>query len=60
MQLNCTVGIPDTGDPPSLETALDNIREYAPLARLMGFTSAECFVRWNLIEPSLGQFDFTH
>lgn len=60
MQLNCTVGIPDTGDPPSLETALNNIREYGPLARLMGFTSAECFVRWNLIEPTPGQFDFTH
>ncbi len=60
MQLNCTVGIPDTGDPPSLETALDNIREYAPLARLMGFTSAECFVRWNLIELSPGNFDFSH
>lgn len=60
MQINCTVGIPDTGDPPSLVTALDNIREYAPLARLMGFTSTECFVRWNLIEPSPGQFDFTH
>ncbi len=60
MQINCTIGIPDTGDPPSLVTALDNIREYAPLARLMGFTSAECFVRWNLIEPTPGNFDFTH
>lgn len=60
MQINCTIGIPDTGDPPSLETALDNIREFGPLARLMGFTSAECFVRWNLIEPEPGRFDFTH
>lgn len=60
MQINCTIGIPDTGDPPSLEVALDNIREYGPLARLMGFTSAECFVRWNLIEPAPGRFDFTH
>ncbi|MBX3178423.1 MAG: beta-galactosidase [Candidatus Hydrogenedentes bacterium] len=60
MQITCTIGIPDTGDPPSLETALNNIREFGPLARLMGFTSAECFVRWNLIEPAPGHFDFTH
>lgn len=60
MKITCTIGIPDVGDPPSLETALNNVREYGPLARLMGFTSAECFVRWNLIETQLGQFDFTH
>ncbi|HRK35688.1 MAG TPA: beta-galactosidase, partial [Candidatus Hydrogenedentes bacterium] len=60
MKVTCTIGIPDVGDPPSLDVALDNIREYGPLARLLGFTSAECFVRWNLIETEPGRFDFTH
>ncbi|GMW00105.1 MAG: hypothetical protein AMXMBFR84_12430 [Candidatus Hydrogenedentota bacterium] len=60
MAITCTVGIPDEGDPPPLETALDNIREYAPLAKLLGFTSVECFVRWNLIELQPGAFDFSH
>ncbi|MBX7259290.1 MAG: beta-galactosidase [Candidatus Hydrogenedentes bacterium] len=60
MQINCTVGIPDVGNPPSLAVALENIREYAPLARLLGFTSVECFVRWDLLEPREGEFDFTH
>ncbi len=58
--LTCTVGIPDVGNPPSLETALANIREYAPLAKLLGFTSVECFVRWDLIETQPGVFDFSH
>ncbi|MCC6487656.1 MAG: family 14 glycosylhydrolase [Candidatus Hydrogenedentes bacterium] len=59
-ELTCTVGIPDVGNPPSLQTALDNIREYAPLAKLLGFNSIECFVRWDLLEPRPGEFDFTH
>ncbi|MFA6239861.1 MAG: family 14 glycosylhydrolase [Candidatus Hydrogenedentales bacterium] len=60
MQINCTVGIPDVGNPPSLAVALENIREYAPLAKLLGFTSVECFVRWDLLEPREGEFDFSH
>jgi hypothetical protein len=60
MQITCTVGIPDIGNPPSLEIAIDNIREYAPLAKLLGFTSVECFVRWDLIEPQPGEYDFSH
>lgn len=60
MAVTCTVGIPDTGNPPSLDTALEAIREYAPLARLLGFTSAECFVRWDLLERRPGEFDFSH
>lgn len=60
MRLNCTVGIPDIGNPPSLEQALDNIREYAPVAKVLGFTSVECFVRWDMIEPERGRFDFSH
>ncbi len=60
IRINCTVGIPDVGNPPSLEQSLDNIREYAPLAKVLGFTSVECFVRWDMIEPQQGQFDFSH
>lgn len=60
MRINCTVGIPDIGNPPPLETAMDNIREYAPLAKVLGFTSIECFVRWDLLEPKQGHFDFSH
>ncbi len=60
MEIHATVGIPDIGNPPPLEVALDHIREYAPLARLLGFTSVECYVRWDLIEPQPGKFDFRH
>ena len=60
MQINCTVGIADVGNPPPLEKSLDNVREYAPLAKVLGFTSIECFVRWDMIEPQPGVFDFSH
>lgn len=60
MFITCTVGIPDTGYPPSRDAALNNIREYAPLAKVLGFTSIECFVRWDLIEPRPGEFNFAH
>lgn len=60
MEITCTVGIEDVGDPPSLENSLNSIREYAPLAKLLGFTSIECFVRWDMIEPQPGVFDFSH
>jgi len=58
MRINCTVGIEDTGNPP-LTQSLDNLREYAPLAKALGFTSVECFVRWDVIEPQRDQFDFS-
>ncbi|MBI5093412.1 MAG: beta-galactosidase, partial [Candidatus Hydrogenedentes bacterium] len=60
MRINCTVGIADTGNPPPLEQSLDNLREYAPLAKALGFTSVECFVRWDMIEPRRNRFDFSH
>lgn len=60
MQITCTVGIADTGNPPPLEQSLDNLREYAPLAKVLGFTSVECFVRWDMIEPRKNEFDFSH
>jgi hypothetical protein len=60
MQINCTVGIADVGNPPPLAASLENIREYAPLAKVLGFTSIECFVRWDMIEPHPGAFDFSH
>lgn len=60
MEITCTVGIEDVGNPPSLENSLANIREYGPLAKLLGFTSIECFVRWDMLEPEQGRFDFSH
>ncbi|MCB9769449.1 MAG: family 14 glycosylhydrolase [Candidatus Omnitrophica bacterium] len=60
MEITCTVGIEDVGNPPSLSNSLDNIREYAPLAKVLGFTSIECFVRWDMLEPGPGHFDFSH
>ena len=60
MQLTCTVGIPDVGNPPSIDLALENIREYGPVAKALGFTSIECFVRWDMIEPRPGEFNFSH
>ncbi|MCG3199929.1 MAG: hypothetical protein GHCLOJNM_04457 [bacterium] len=60
MEITCTVGIEDIGNPPSLANSLANVREYVPLARLLGFTSVECFVRWDMLEPREREFDFSH
>lgn len=60
MEISSSVGVMGVGVPQDLKNALDNMREYAPLAKTLGFTSAECFVRWDLLEPSPGVFDFSH
>jgi len=60
MEISISVGIKGVGVPQDLKPALDNIREYAPLVKVLGFTSVECFVRWDLLEPQPGVFDFSH
>lgn len=60
MEVVCTAGISHLSDPQSEEASLDNIQELAPLAKVLGFTSIEAYVRWDLLEPKPGEFDFSH
>ncbi len=60
MEIVTTAGIPVHGAPDSLKGSLENIRELAPLARVLGFTSIEAYIPWDQIEPQEGQFDFSY
>jgi len=60
MEIVTTAGVPVHGTPDSLHSAVENVRELAPLARVLGFTSIEVYIPWDLIEPKEGQFDFTY
>lgn len=43
----------------TLETDLRRMRELVPLAKVLGFTSIESYVRWDWLEPNReGEFDF--
>ncbi len=60
MDLVTTGGITVRGDGvSSLARDLDNLRNLAPLARVLGFNAIEAYMRWNVIEPEQeGLFDF--
>lgn len=61
MDLVTTAGIGVRGDASSLSSDLSNIREFAPLAKVLGFSAIEVYVRWNLLEPvKEGEFDFSY
>jgi hypothetical protein len=60
MEVVCSAGIVLTADEDSRRQSIDNLRELAPLARVLGFTSIEAYVRWDILEPQPGQFDFSH
>lgn len=60
MELVTTAGIAVSGqDEAALASSLDALADYAPLARVLGFTSVETYVAWNTLEPEAeGSFDF--
>lgn len=35
------------------------LREFLPLAKALGFTAIESYVRWNYVEPQMGTFDWS-
>lgn len=60
MQIACSAGISVQGDRTTLETSLASLSEYSPLAKVLGFTSIETYVRWDLMETVPGEFDFSY
>ncbi|MCG3195870.1 MAG: hypothetical protein GHCLOJNM_00339 [bacterium] len=58
-ELVCSAGVDHRGDMESLRKSIDTVRELAPLARVLGFTSVESYVRWDFVEPREGEFDFS-
>ncbi|MCA9447815.1 MAG: family 14 glycosylhydrolase, partial [Candidatus Omnitrophica bacterium] len=59
IQLVTTAGFNSKGTPDTLDMELEMVDEFAPLAKVLGFTSIESYVRWNWLEPETeGQFDF--
>ena len=58
MQLVTTAGVDVRGEWDSLASSLDAMRELAPLAKVLGFTSIESYVTWKRIELAEGEFDF--
>lgn len=61
MDLVTTAGISVLGGAENLTADLANMRELAPLAKVLGFNAIEMYVRWNVIEPQReGEFDFNY
>ena len=62
MDLVTTAGITVHGDGvSSLKSDLNNLHNFAPLAKVLGFNAIEAYMRWNVIEPEQeGVFDFTY
>ncbi len=59
MELVTTAGVDVVGDRSALEASLEAMNDWAPLARVLGFTSIESYVTWKRLEPEReGEFDF--
>lgn len=59
MQLVTTVGA-DATTPGGLEQALASMRELCPLAKALGFSAVESYVKWWFVEPEPGRFDWSY
>lgn len=58
VQRVCSAGVAVLGGPDTLQSSLDALHELAPLAKVLGFTSIESYVRWDRVEVREGEFDF--
>ncbi len=56
----CSAGVEVLGREGTLERSLANLREQAPLAKALGFNGIEAYVRWDLVEPEPGRFDWSY
>ncbi len=54
-----TIGGFDIGSPEELPGVLAQLKQQLPRMKAAGVTSHETYVRWNLVEKSPGQFDFS-
>jgi hypothetical protein len=60
ISLTTTAGIDVAGGMDTLDASLAAMREYVPLAKVLGFTSIESYVTWKRLEPAAeGVFDFS-
>ncbi len=60
MQIVCSAGVDTDGSLEELWTSLPALRDYAPLAKVLGFTAVESYVRWDIVEPEKeGEFDWS-
>ncbi len=59
MDIVCSAGVAVLSDSTALKSSIDALHELAPLAKVLGFNAIESYVKWNLIEPELGRFDFS-
>lgn len=61
MQLVVSAGVDVRGGLATLQHSLDSLNEFAPLARVLGFTAIESYVTWKRLEPGVeGGFDFAY
>ncbi|MCL4694788.1 MAG: beta-galactosidase, partial [Candidatus Hydrogenedentes bacterium] len=58
IQLVTTAGVNPRGDM-DLDATLHAMRELSPVARALGFTAVESYVRWNFVEPERDRFDWS-
>ncbi|GMV91691.1 MAG: hypothetical protein AMXMBFR82_14690 [Candidatus Hydrogenedentota bacterium] len=58
VQLVTTAGVNPRGDM-DLDATLNAMRELSPVARALGFTAVESYVRWNFVEPERDRFDWS-
>ncbi|MFH1739206.1 MAG: beta-galactosidase [bacterium] len=59
MNIVCSAGVGTHDDLGTLETSLANMNELVPLAKVLGFNAIESYVRWDIVEPEEGRFDWT-
>jgi len=60
MQLVTTAGADTKSGTEAFESSLAAMKELVPLAKVLGFTSIETYVRWNWVEPEEGIFDWRY
>jgi hypothetical protein len=59
IQLVTTAGVNPKGEM-DLDGSRRVMRELSPVARALGFTAVESYVRWNFVEPEKRRFDWSY
>lgn len=59
MEIVCSADGALSGHAPVTPDVVQRLRESLPLAKALGFTAVESYVRWNHVEPELGRFDWS-
>ena len=59
LEVVCSAGIQVLGARDALAQSIDALREQMPLAKALGFNAIEAYVRWDVVEPEEGRFDWS-